>query len=134
MKTEIDYDQVAQRKANEELNKKAHIYLQSLKKLLDAAGLEGPNRVMGLLEAEVGSFWDGAKGVLINNNAAQREGALAKFDGPTATIVLSLSNIDPEGTMNLEEFSASAIEEIDHALIRYGYYTQEHLIGLWSEK
>ena len=127
LKTEIDYDQVAQRKANEELNKKAHIYLQSLKKLLDAAGLEGPNRVMGLLEAEVGSFWDGAKGVLINNNADQREGALAKFDGPTATIVLSLSNIDPEGTMNLDEFSAAAREEIDHALIRYGYYTQEHL-------
>tara|TARA_R110002051_G_scaffold154027_2_gene226322 strand:+ start:1886 stop:8935 length:7050 start_codon:yes stop_codon:yes gene_type:complete len=127
LKTEIDYDQVAQRKANEELNKKAHIYLQSLQKLIEGVRLEGPNRVMGLLEAEVGSFWDGAKGVLINNNAAQREGALAKFDGPTATIVLSLSNIDPEGTMNLEEFSASAIEEIDHALIRYGYYTQEHL-------
>ena len=125
LKTQINYDGAAQLRAGQELNKVARKYLETVHKFLDEVGLGG--RVMPILEAEIGSKWEAAPDVLINNEASQREGALARFDGPTATIAFSLSNIDPEGTMNMKDFEAAVIEEIDHALIRYGSIEQRFL-------
>lgn len=127
IKMDIDYDGVATRTRLQKMAKKVERFLEAMG---TALGTQGLTRVMPLVEAEVGSNWDGVKGVLVNNNPKHRKGVLATFDGPNAIISFSMSNIDPEGDMPIPELMKIAGEEIDHAYIRYGYYPQRWIDSL----